>query len=166
MLIVVNNDCMDNSSVSTETYYNSDKIIDSTADSIPHSQHPALKDKSSSPPSLSHANLEIPQTIHSLFDDGTTKERFYKRPQGERKKRNKKMEKVPFDKLGTKEGGAGDREEKGSSSVAPIVNREKKYKCNLCSRRFLTGQALGGHKNYHRKVARVEARQAPGSDIL
>ncbi|KAJ9187131.1 hypothetical protein P3X46_002623 [Hevea brasiliensis] len=80
--------------------------------------------------------------------------------------RNKKMEKVPFDKLGTKEGGAGDREEKGSSSVAPVVNREKKYKCNLCSRRFLTGQAVGGHKNYHRKAARVEARQAPGSDIL
>ncbi|XP_057999081.1 zinc finger protein ZAT5-like [Hevea brasiliensis] len=200
---------MDNSSVSTETYYNSDKIIDSTADSIPHSQHPALKDKSSSPPSLSHANLEIPQTIHSLFDDGTTKGKILqettrgkekKMPMKKKKKfkklselvdlknsyacneafnnfqalgahiathnRNKKMEKVPFDKLGTKEGGAGDREEKGSSSVGPIVNREKKYKCNLCSRRFLTGQALGGHKNYHRKVARVEARQAPGSDIL
>ncbi|KAF2323865.1 hypothetical protein GH714_002037 [Hevea brasiliensis] len=126
----------------------------------------------------------MPQTIHSLFDDGTTKAKILQETtRGKEKKevfnnfqalgahiashnRNKKMEKVPFDKLGSKEGGAGDREEKGSSSVAPLVNREKKYKCNLCSRRFLTGQAVGGHKNYHRKAARAEARQAPGSDIL
>ncbi|KAJ9187106.1 hypothetical protein P3X46_002602 [Hevea brasiliensis] len=80
--------------------------------------------------------------------------------------RNKKMEKVPFDKLGTKEGGVGDKDGKGSSLVAPLVNREKKYRCNLCSKRFLTGQALRGHNNYHRKVARVKAQQSLGSDIL
>ncbi|OAY59126.1 hypothetical protein MANES_01G006500v8 [Manihot esculenta] len=40
-----------------------------------------------------------------------------------------------------------------------VDNRGKKYECNLCSRRFPTGQALGGHKSYHRKMACGEVQE-------
>ncbi|XP_050203310.1 uncharacterized protein LOC126653455 [Mercurialis annua] len=37
------------------------------------------------------------------------------------------------------------------SSVDNLI--EKSYECNICYKKFSTGQALGGHKTYHRKIA-------------
>ncbi|XP_050203603.1 zinc finger protein ZAT1-like [Mercurialis annua] len=56
-----------------------------------------------------------------------------------------------------------DRAEKaalgGDSSLCIVAGssvgslRDKSYECNICYKKFLTGQALGGHKTYHRKIA-------------
>ncbi|KAJ9169608.1 hypothetical protein P3X46_017777 [Hevea brasiliensis] len=73
--------------------------------------------------------------------------------------RNKILENAPLGELGTGRGG----KRRDTSLAEPAVDdRGNKYVCNLCSRRFSTGQALGGHKSYHRKMARVEAQKGSG----
>lgn len=42
-------------------------------------------------------------------------------------------------------------------SMATSVPKQP-YKCGLCSKRFRSGQALGGHQNVHRLVPRVTSR--------
>ncbi|KDP36313.1 hypothetical protein JCGZ_09528 [Jatropha curcas] len=47
---------------------------------------------------------------------------------------------------------AGDGVDSILAAEAGVFGEVKKYACNLCSRSFTTGQALGGHKTYHRKI--------------
>ncbi|CAH8312291.1 unnamed protein product [Eruca vesicaria subsp. sativa] len=36
-----------------------------------------------------------------------------------------------------------------NSTIQNLLRKGKSYKCSICSRVFLTGQALGGHKRFH-----------------
>uniref|UniRef100_A0A2C9WGL2 C2H2-type domain-containing protein n=1 Tax=Manihot esculenta TaxID=3983 RepID=A0A2C9WGL2_MANES len=73
--------------------------------------------------------------------------------------RNKKAENAPSEELGIRGGDLN----RGSSLAEPAVdNKGKRYECDVCSRRFSTGQALGGHKSYHRKTARGEVQEVSG----